>query len=122
MFEELWQVCGQSSDDEERALGGREPVDHAGSAYPLVRIQTVLRNPVVEGANMRKQQHQFRVVVPTEQGEAEYWGGCWAPPGLFTFLDGIGYMDVCCTAALQIAITGIMSLHEGCLINQENKK
>ena len=30
VFEELWQVCGQSSDDEERALGGREPVDHTG--------------------------------------------------------------------------------------------
>ena len=84
----------------------------------------MLGNPVVEGANVRKQQLQFRVVVPKEQDEAEYPEGCWAPPGLFAFLDGVGYMDVCCTAALQMAITGIMPLHEGCfiIINQENKK
>lgn len=30
VFEELWQVCGQSCDDEERGLVGREPLDHAG--------------------------------------------------------------------------------------------
>lgn len=30
MFKELWQVCGQSCDDEERGLGGREPLDYAG--------------------------------------------------------------------------------------------
>lgn len=84
----------------------------------------MLGNPVVEGANVRKQQLQFRVVVPKEQGQAEYPEGCCAPPGLFTFLDGVGYMDVCFTDALQMAITGIMPLHEGCfiIINQENKK
>lgn len=71
---------------------------------------------MVEGANVRMQQLQFRVVVPTEQVEAEHQEGCWAPPGLFTFLDSVGYVDVCCTAAFQMAITGIMPLNKGCFI------
>lgn len=131
MFKELWQVCGQSCDDEERGLGGREPLDYAGVLTTSSRLcmpSGSNTNCAWESGGGRCKREEAAAPIqgrgPQGAGSGRVPGRLLCTPGLFTFLDGVGYMDVCFTDALQMAITGIMPLYEGCfiIINQENKK